>query len=161
MEKQRKTLLGTAVRYLSYRPRFEAEVIERLTKKAKELDIDGPFDLIDEIIASLRSSGFVNDKELIARFISRNLKEKLRGPRWIKFRLLALGLSKPLVESSIKENIDSNTQLTVMKQLIARKTRGRIIDFKTKVKLSRFIINRGFDAYLVSEAFDEYDLADV
>lgn len=147
-------LTNTAIRFLSYRPRFKAEVIDRLAKKAKELQIKDPLTLINQIISSLEQSGFIDDEKNLANYIRYHLETKRKGPYWIKSRLAHYGLTKGEVEASLKENAPPSVQLAVIRRLIEKKTRGVIPDLKTKAKLYRSLISRGFSASQVADAFD-------
>ena len=154
--KEQKTVLeSTAIRYLSYRPRFKAEIFTRLGQKAKELNLKDPFTLINQIVESLEKSGFLNDQKMLESYIRLRLQEKVKGPYWIKPRLLHLGLSKSSIEAALKEYANRETQLEVIRKYLSKKSRNRALDLKEKAKLFRSLIARGFSAELISQAFDQ------
>ena len=152
-------LTATAIRFLAYRPRFKAEVITRLAKKAKELGLADPLTLINQIIASLEKSGFIDDDKLLESYIHSRLVEKKKGPYWIRQRLLRFGLSRPEIDAALAKFADKSTQLTVLRNYIQK--HPTTADPKTKAKLFRALISRGFSASLVAEAFDESQLPEV
>ena len=147
-------LESAAIRFLSYRPRFKAEVVNRMAKKAGELGLTDPFDLINQIIDSLERAGFVDDAKNLINYIRYRLETKMKGPYWIKMSLLRLGVSKIDIEKSLRENAPRQTQTRVIRRFIEKKLRGSKPDQKTKAKLYRALIGRGFSASLVAEAFD-------
>ncbi|MFZ2202585.1 MAG: RecX family transcriptional regulator [Microgenomates group bacterium] len=147
-------LTNTAIRFLSYRSRFKAEVINRLAKKAKELQIKDPLTLINQITESLERAGFIDDEKNLESFIRYQLETKRKGPYWIKSRLAHYGLTKGEVEASLKENAPPSVQLEIIRRFIEKKTRGIVPDLKTKAKLYRALVGRGFSASLVADAFD-------
>ncbi len=148
-------LEATAIRFLSFRSRFKAEVINRLAKKAKELGLADPLTLINQIIASLERAGFIDDAKNLAGYIRYRLETKMKGPYWIKSSLLRLGLAKSDIERSLAENAGRELQKNIIRQFIEKKVGGNNVDMKTKAKLFRALISRGFSAALVAEAFDE------
>ncbi len=160
-EEQKAVLTNTAIRFLSYRSRFKAEVVDRLAKKAKELGLADPLTLINQITESLERAGFIDDEKNLEGFIRYQLETKRKGPYWIKSRLLSLGLAKGQIEAAIRQNVVPNTQLAVIKRFIEKKTRGIVPDLKTKAKLYRALISRGFSASLVADAFDDRSTGEV
>ncbi|OGD71799.1 hypothetical protein A3A84_01825 [Candidatus Collierbacteria bacterium RIFCSPLOWO2_01_FULL_50_23] len=154
-EEQKEALESTAIRYLSYRPRFKSEVINHLGKKAKEISIGDPFTLINQIVISLENSGFINDPKLLESYIHSRLWEKVKGPYWIKARLLHLGLVKSEIENALRQFAGRSDQLEVLAKYLNRKSYVGFVDLKTKAKIFRRLIGRGFSADLVAEAFDQ------
>ena len=154
-------LMATAIRFLALRSRFKAEVIARLAKKAKELGLADPLTLINQIIASLERAGFIDDAKNLAGYIRYRLETKMKGPYWIKSSLLRLGLAKTDIERSLAENAGRESQKAVIGRFIDKKLRGKSPDLKTKAKLFRALVSRGFSSSLVAEAFDESQLPEV
>ena len=148
-------LTATAIRFLALRSRFKAEVITRLAKKAKELGLADPLTLINQIIASLERAGFIDDAKNLAGYIRYRLETKMKGPYWIKSSLLRLGLAKSDIERSLAENAGRELQKNIIRLFIEKKVGGKDVDMKTKARLYRALISRGFSVSLVAEAFDE------
>ncbi|MEK7525162.1 MAG: RecX family transcriptional regulator [Patescibacteria group bacterium] len=145
-------LESTAIHFLSYRPRFTAEVINRLVKKAKELGLADSPTLINQIIASLEKSGFLDDKKLLESYIRSRLVEKKKGPYWIRQHLVRFGLSKFEIDAALAKFADKPSQLAVIRNYLEQYL---TIDLKTKAGVFRRLVGRGFSASLVAEAFDE------
>lgn len=152
---QKATLQNTAIRYLSFRPRFKTEIIGRLAKKAEELNITDPFTLINQIIAFLEKSRFLDDDKLLASFIRSRLLEKRKGPFWIRQKLLRLGLPKYIIDTALKQHAPEGLQIKVITQIIAKKTPLGKLDLRAKAKLYRSLLSRGFPRSLIMAAFDE------
>lgn len=154
-EEQKAALESTAIRYLSYRPRFTAEVINRLIRKAKDLGLTEPFTLINQIVVSLGKSGFLDDRKNLESYIRNRLREKFKGPYWIKPRLLHLGLSKLDVENALREYAGRSVQLEVLRRFLDRKYHGKTLDLKEKAKFFRSLLSRGFGRDLIAHVFDQ------
>lgn len=152
---QKAALESTAIRYLSYRPRFKAEVINRLARKAKDLGLTESFTLINQIVDSLEKSGFLDDRKNLESYIRVRLQEKFKGPYWIKPHLLHLGLSKFDVENALREYASRPVQLEVLRRFLDRKGHGKTLDLKEKAKFFRSLLSRGFGRDLIAHIFDQ------
>ncbi len=151
--KSRAILENTAIRFLSFRPRFKAEVINRLAEKALEIGLADPVTLIDKIVESLEKSGFLDDEKLLEGYIRNRLVEKKKGPYWIRQHLLRLDLSKPEIDAALAKYAPKPTQLEVIREYLAK--HPNLTDPKLKAKLFRRLLGRGFSAALVTLAFDD------
>ncbi len=149
-------LEATAIRFLSYRPRFKAEVINRLAKKAVEIGFTDPLTLIDQIVESLEKSGFIDDAKNLESFIRYRLETKLKGPLLIKAQLFRLGVAKSAIDHALSDYAPREVQLTAITRFLAKKSSGQV-DHKTKARLFRSLVSRGFSASLVMSAFDGQD----
>lgn len=151
MKKHSNLLTNTAIRFLSFRPRFKTEVKNKLLIKAKEINANPT--LINQIIKSLTKSGFINDKELFKSYIHHHLIEKGKGPRWIRMRLFKLGLNKQEIENAIKEYAPRETQVKVIRQIV-QKNQLKKSDLVAKARLMRHLLGRGFGIDLICQAVD-------
>ncbi len=155
MREQKAILESTAIHFLSYRPRFKAEVFTRLGRKAQELKLKDPFTLINQIVVSLEKSGFLDAQKLLQSYIRSRLCDKTKGPYWIRPHLLHFGLNRSEVDEALKIHASRDIQLEVIGNFISKKCHGLNPDLKAKAKLFRSLNARGFSANLVAEAFDE------
>lgn len=147
-------LTEIAIRYLSYRPRFKAEVVNRLAKKALELKIKDPLTLINQIINSLEESGFIDDAKLLESYIISRLTQKAKGPNWIRRRLARFGLAKPVIDQALKDFAPVSLQKEMIRRFLAKKLPIGQLDFKAKARFFRALLNRGFTYELVRSSFD-------
>jgi SOS response regulatory protein OraA/RecX len=152
-------LESTAIRFLSFRPRFKAEVINRLAQKAIEIGLTDPLTLIDQIVESLEKSGFLDDEKLLESYIRSRLLSKKKGPLWIKQHLLHFDLSRPVIEAALVKYADKQTQLSVLHEYLQKQPGSS--DLKTKARLFRRLMSRGFAASIITAAFDETASEDV
>ena len=154
LEELKSILENTAIRYLSFRPRFKAEVVNRLATKAIELQIKDPIALIDQITQSLEKSGFLNDSQLLESFIRNKLQNKFKGPYWIRPRLAHFGLLKSEIDVAMKKFATKEIQLEVLKTFIAKKLKAKSLDLPLKMRLYRLLAGRGFGQDVIGQAFD-------
>ncbi len=145
-------LENTAIRFLSFRPRFRSEMVNKLAQKAAEIGLSDPFTLIDQIVNNLENSKFIDDNALLERYIHANLVGRKRGPAWIRSRLLRLGIIRPVIESALKQFATREAQLSAITSIISR---SRDLDQAGKARLYRRLLGRGFSHELISAAFDQ------
>lgn len=155
MQEPKAILENTAIRYLSFRPRFKAEVYTRLARKAEEQNLKDSFTLINQIVESLEKSGFLNDQKLLESYIRTRLCDKSKGPYWIRPRLLHFGLNKNEIDEALKTHASREIQIEVIGKYIAKKCYGANPDLKTKAKLFRALSARGFSGQLITESIDQ------
>ncbi len=136
------------LRFLSYRPRSEKEIIDFLKKKKVEPSI------ISKILKKLQEQNFINDEEFTKWWIEQRQGNKPRGIRVIKMELKQKGISDELI---------TNYQLLITDQLeLAKKALEKKVSTyrnlpreKAYRKLSQFLLRRGFDWETVKDVIDE------
>lgn len=140
-----------ALKFLSYRPRSEKEVRDKLIK------IKTPEILIEEIIKKLRDYKFLDDLEFAKMFARERSILKHKPVRVIKFELKQKGISEDLIEEVLTDSKEEEKDLEKAKEIIQKKIiRYKGLDsYKIREKLSRFLVSRGFDYDTIKEAIDE------
>ena len=106
------------------------------------------------IVFSLEKSGFLDDRKNLESYIRIRLREKTKGPYWIRPRLLHLGLAKLDVENALREFAGRSAQLEVLRRFLDRRGLSKNLDLKEKTKLFRRLLSRGFGRDLVAQVFD-------
>ncbi len=147
-----------ALRFLSYRPRSEKEVRDRLKIKYQKLNIKDFSLIIDKIIQKLKEYNFINDLEFAKKWIGERMRLKPRSLRLIKIELRRKGISKEIVESILHDS-----QLMIQNDLeqarkLAEKRIGRLGSLtKDKIyeKLGRYLASKGFNWDTIKKSIDE------
>ena len=141
-----------ALRFLSYRPRSEKEVRDKLkTKKVEPL-------IIEKIIAKLKEKKFINDEEFAKGWIESRLTYKPRSINLIKRELLQKGISRELTDAQISNfQFPISNELENAKKLIEKRlSRYRGLDRrKIYEKLGRFLASKGFNWDTIKKSIDE------
>lgn len=145
-------LTHTAISFLSYRPRFQAEVENKLLQKAKEIHVNPT--LINQIISTLKNSKFIDDQRLLESYIRHHLTEKYKGPLWIRLRLLRLGVDRLTVAAALRQHSPDSLQVKILTKLMSKLLHGKKIDLPTKAKVFRHLASRGFTPGIIYRAFD-------
>ena len=146
---------NSSLRFLSYRPRSEKEVREKLKSKK------APSEIIKEIVTKLKEKKFINDEEFAKLWIESRLKFKPRSVHLIKLELKQKGISDEIIESGIKnQELGAESDLEQAKKLVEKKmTRIRNKFGMTREeiyqKLGRYLASKGFGWDTIKKSIDE------
>lgn len=138
-----------AVKYISYQPRTEKEVTEKL----KECEYSD--DIIFRVIETMKKYNYINDKEYAKNFLTSKLNLKGYGIFKISFDLKQKGISDDIINDII-ENTELNENKRAL-EVLEKKLRGKkISDYKEKQKLYNFLLRRGFSYDVIKEAVNNF-----
>ena len=138
---------NSALVFLGYRPRSEAEVRLRLQKnKYAEAEIES-------VIARLKSSGLLNDTAFAEFWTENRINFKPRGQRMLKSELRNKGVEAGIITGAV-EGID---ELENARRAAAAKCRTlAVTDYQVfKNKLGGYLQRRGFDYGVISKIVKE------
>ena len=97
-ELEKKDKLKTKVlKYIMYKKRTEQEVKQKFGDICEQ-------ELLDEVIEELKENGYINDDNYIERAISEFINLKNLSLKEIKYKLLAKGLNKDLIDDYFYNN---------------------------------------------------------
>ena len=154
-------IYNSALKFLSYRPRSEKEVRDRLRIKNHESGIKDLNLLIDQVILKLKKYKFIDDTEFAKKWIENRTRFKPRGLRLIKLELKKKGISDEIIQTIIhnSEFIIQN-DLEQAKKLVEKKIERFRNKFgmtreKTYQKLGRYLASKGFDWDTIKKSIDE------
>ncbi len=134
---------NAAIRYLSYRPRSEAEIRQRLLKRG----FDG--DAAEKALAGLREQGLVDDAAF-ARFWKDNRESfSPRSRRLTGLELRRKGLSGDVIEPIIREIDESDS---AYRAAAGKARRLPLTDFQLfRRRLGAYLGRRGFNYDIINE----------
>lgn len=145
-----ESIYNKALRFLSFRPRSEKEVLDYLKKnKTQELDIV-------KILNKLREYKFIDDLAFAKWFI----ENRRKGKRLILLELAQKGISKEIIEeaTSIFDLIKKDTDL--LSRLIEKKWKTYSGKKKPYEKMMGFLLRRGLDYETAKKALKKRLLVD-
>ena len=140
---------AAALRFLSYRPRSEAEVRARLRRRF-------PAPLVEQVITGLREQALVDDAGFARLWTDSRDSSKPRSAWAIKRELRAKGIDSGLAEEAVRE-IDDEDAAYRAAQPLARRVHGNgIAAFRRRLwgllkrrgfsdSVARRVINRLWD----------------
>jgi len=141
-----KAGLNLCYRYLAVRDRSEAE-IKKLLRENGVTDEEA----IDNLVETLKSRGYCNDRKLVENYIDYVLRNRPSGPHAIKLKLSRLGIASRVIEEVISERIGEKLERKMASELALRKL-GVASDRRKAVRrINDFLLRRGFSKYIVND----------
>ena len=141
-----------AYRFLNYKPRSEKEVITKL--KEKKISQKS----INDIIRSLKSLNYLDDRQYAKMYIEEKLLRKPEGRRLLEIKLNRKGLDKETVQNIMDENYSEETEIKKIVDLLIKyekKVKAKTFPEK-KQKCYRFLISKGFGYDLVTDVINNH-----
>ena len=138
--------LKRAYKFLSYRPRSEAEVRTKLGQ------LGFPQKSVDTTLEKLRSLRLLND-EAFARGWARGRAEgRGYGPLRIERELRQKGVARPLISQVVKETFGREEGRERARGLVAKRFRGKDLgDRKVLHRAAAFLQRRGYRNAVIAE----------
>ncbi len=137
-----------AFNLLSYRDRSRAELRKRLNKKGYNEDI------IESVLSRLEELNYINDPGFARKWVRDRIKHKPRGRFLIKAELKAKGISKSIINQVLSELLDRELELELGIKQAEKWLRHKESDEENKLKLMRYLKNKGFSYSLIKEIID-------
>jgi regulatory protein len=141
-----ETAFSIALNFISYRPRSEAEVRERLSRR-------GLADVAEQVTARLRAGKLLNDATFARLWTDDRSTFKPRGGRLLRQELMRKGVPADVVASALK-NIDDGVNA-----LVAGRKKARILAKCNRAefgkRLSDYLARRGFEYETIRQTVDQ------
>lgn len=144
--------LNSALRFLSFRPRSEKEVRDRLLKKRVSSKT------IEQVIIYLKEKDFLSDSKFVRWWIEQRLEFKPKGMRAIKMELRQKGIPSELIEEMLNNlQISNESELEKAKKLAEKKLQQLRLSEREEIvkKIGPFLMRRGFDYQTCKQVIDE------
>lgn len=141
-----------AIRYLTQRRRFEAEVRRHLRGKRV------PPAAIDEAVTRLKELQLLGDEETCRAWIRDRLNFAPRGRAQLRVELLRQGVAASLVEGVLDELLPSGADLDTAEEVL-RRSRRKFVSLERPVARRRMwsaLARRGFDPETAREAIARF-----
>ena len=146
-----------SLRFLSYRPRSEKEILDYLTKKVKNQKSKGKIEsqnekiiddsLIDRIIIKLKEYRFIDDVMFARFWVEQRTKFKRKPIRVIEYELKQKGIDREIIDE-VLSRFDENKEIDLEN---AKKLAERKLDFyrnllpeKRHEKVKNYLLRKGF-----------------
>lgn len=144
----KKEAKESALRFLSYRPRSEKELRDKLKNKGFTKDI------IEEVIEDLKSVNLLNDYEFASAWIRDRLSNNPRGKVLLKQELYRKGVKEEIIKKIVKEYFaDETEELNLAKSLLQKRKRRyeNLEKNVAKRRLTDFLLRRGFSYDIIKQ----------
>lgn len=144
--------------FVSYKPRAEAEVFERLKSYlAKENITQNEKDLLQEkIIIQLKQDGYIDDKKTLKLYVDNfSTSRKPKSIRRFKQDLKRKGISQTDIEEgslALPENLEYDLALVDARKKIRKY--GKDSGFILKSKLTSYLYSKGYASETIKSVVD-------
>ena len=150
-EDERYQAYVRAIAYLGAKPRTRKAIGQYLTRK------EFLQENIEYALNRLESEQLVDDEQYARQFAANRLRSGLKGRLMIKQELQQRGVSKQAAAEAVSE-LDTDSELAAARTLAEKKLRRVKGDRnEKKVKLTAFLMRRGFPGPVVREALRGLD----
>ncbi len=135
-----------ALGLLSYRPRSEAEIRERVTERYDQ-------ETAVEVLERLRRSGLVDDREFARYWIQSRFQHNPRGAMALRQELYRKGVDESIIEEAMAE-YDEEEAAARAAETARRKLRGLPFDIFRR-RLTEYLLRRGFPYGIVQTVIQQ------
>lgn len=135
------------LKYILYKRRTENEVRTKFQNVIDE-------QMLEDIIEYLKQAKYIDDKDYIDRLINNFKILKNMSQLELRYKLIAKGLSKDLIEDYMYENKEELTdyEINSASKIIIKKQR----DLEKK-EIITFLLKKGYKKENINKAFDQIE----
>jgi len=142
--------LKRAYKFLSYRPRSEAEV------RAKLSQLGFPHKIIETALEKLRSLSLLDDESFARGWARARAEGRGYGPLRIERELRQKGLARSVIQEVVRETFGRNEGKEKARGLLERRFRGKDLgDRKILNRAIAFLQRRGYRSSVIAEVLGE------
>jgi len=144
---QRQRCLNAATRYLSYRPRSESELRDRLRRRGFAAEV------MEAVISHLKEQGLVNDTAF-ARYWAENRESFSPRSRWLtRAELRQKGITDNIIAQAVTVIDD---EVSAYKAALSKAHSLRRVDYEDfRRRLGEYLKRRGFSYGVISRTVEK------
>lgn len=138
--------MDKAYRFLSFRPRSEKEMRDKLSEKFEQ-------ETVDEAIGKLKSYNFINDEEFARMWV--NSRQSGRSAKALAFELKRKGLEKSVIDGALSD-VDKESELESALELVRSKSKYQGLEKQEAYqKIGGFLARRGYNYDIIKKVIEE------
>ena len=147
-EKARKKTFDRAVNLLTFKPRSEAELRERLLEKTWT-----NAEIVDDVMSMLKRYNYVNDDEFARSFAASKLRQKPVGRYRLRQDLKRKKLDDRTIESALDDAFGEASEDSLIEEAIEKRLRikGAPASHADRKKLFDHLLRLGFGYDLIRD----------
>lgn len=133
------------LKYIMFKKRTEQEIKNKFSKTIDE-------NMLEDILEYLKDAGYINDEDYIDRAINEFIALKSLSLKEVKYKLLAKGLNKNLVEDYMYNHSDEleNYEAKSATKIAIKKINSMDID-----EIKQFLFKKGYKQESIETAIEE------
>jgi len=121
-------------KYIMFKKRTESEIRNKFRTQIEE-------DMLDDIIEYLKEAGYINDYNFIEKQINEYINLKNMSIQEIKYKLMAKGIDKRLIEKYIEEH---NGELEEYEKKSAENIRTKKANQMDENEIEQYLYRKGY-----------------
>jgi regulatory protein len=142
----RQRCYNSAARFLSYRPRSESEIRQRLARHGYDAET------IEKTLGRYREIGLVDDAAFARFWVENRNTFSPRSKRLAKMELKKKGLQTDIIEEALN---DIDEKENAYRAALSRARRFTALDYRDfRLKLGQYLGRRGFSYSIIKEITD-------
>ena len=122
------------LKYILYKKRTEQEIRQKFMQENQEM--------LEEVLQNLKELDYINDSKYIEKAAGEFIRLKNMSIKELKYKLLAKGLDKNLVEDYIESNQD---MLTEYEQKSAEHIKAKKSNVMDEQELEQYLRSKGYN----------------
>ncbi|MBA2737565.1 MAG: RecX family transcriptional regulator [Pyrinomonadaceae bacterium] len=152
VEKARRKTFDRAVNLLTYKPRSENELRQRLLEK----DWTNA-EIVEAVLAKLKEYNYLNDDQFAKEFAASRLRQKPIGKRVLRQKLALKRLDKETVDAALEKAFEDTPEEEIIERAIEKRLRikGKPETREDSKKFYDYLLRQGFSYDLVSNKMRE------
>lgn len=133
------------LKYIMYKKRTENEIRTKFKNDIEE-------NLLEDIIEYLKEAKYIDDKQYIEKMINNFKILKNLSMTELRYKIIAKGLSKELIEDYFYENKDELIEYEIKsaKNLIYKKSKDL-----EEVEIKNYLLKKGYKSDNINKALEE------
>jgi SOS response regulatory protein OraA/RecX len=152
----RKPTVNEALgRYLNIRSRSEKEIRRYLQQRIEKYHLSEKD--IEELVEKYRRMGLINDEQFAESVTHSLVRNKGRGPRFVKMKLQMAGVSKEAIGEALQTISHEDLFASMHKRLAKYERKLAVLDGKMKrLKAYQILATSGFPSGEISRFIDDW-----
>lgn len=144
---------STALNYIAYRHRTEEEIRRRLARSEYREEV------IDSVVASLRSSGLIDDKAFAVSYAEGRFKTGGYGPRRVRHDLRRKGVAREAADQAVEEVFSEGDEVLSAARTLGKRRWEQLAreenERKRRKKVYDYLVRRGYPHAMVRRVIEE------
>ena len=133
------------LKYILYKSRSENEIRTKFQNEIEE-------NLLDEVIEYLKDAKYINDNEYIRKTINNFKILKNLSMMELKYKLIAKGLEKNLIEDYFYENKEELTEYEIQSAIHIIQKKQKDLE---EIEIKNYLLKKGYKQDNIKEAFEK------
>lgn len=149
IESEKEKVLAKVLNFLSYRPRSQREITNRMKKYTSHLELHKST-IEKEITNYLINHDLINDLSFAKWFITQRMRHRPRSQRRLMSELYAKGISNEIAVQAIQDS--AFDELNELQKVLKKKLKNQKLRPANKQKIINYLLRQGFSYHDITQS---------